>query len=187
MTTQEIWNSQSFDAPRVSIEYVRHLANELRAKAQEKQRKLTQVLGFASVLMLLNIFSHPDMPLRQAAFVCIAISTLIELLRFRRKNALQAAPAEAGVMDSLKYYRQALVRQREMIRTNLGFSLMVGSPGLILLIASFIFERRMLPPGLIVALVSFWVVIAVAVLVARQIHLRRFDHEIAAADLLMKS
>jgi hypothetical protein len=187
MTTQEIWQTQALEIPRVSIEYARHLAAELNAKTTAKRKQLMLFAILFGAFLLLQVFNDlGDMPLRRIAMIWVYAAATIDFLVVRRRMTAEPLPADAGVMNSLRYYRAELVRQRDAPKTKFGFSVFIGVPGILLFVASYVFESGILDSNrLLLASGVMLPVIGFAVL-GQWLHRRQYNREIAAIDLLLE-
>ena len=187
MTTQEIWQGQVLAHPRISLEYARHL--ESRLAEQTRWRRLRGILGMsaASVLMLVNALTQQQgLPLMQACFIYGSIAMLIELQRWVRQTPSKTAPAEAGVLDSLNFYRRELERLRDAPKSAFRFSTLLGVPVLFLFVGSLAFERGSVGLEQIVAMMIVTLVVAAISAAAWWQHKVKFNREIAAVDLLLR-
>ena len=137
--------------------------------------------------LLLRVFNDMgDVPLRRIAMIWIYAAATIDFLSMRRRMTTQPVPADAGVMDSLRYYRAELVRQRDAPKAKFGFTVLIGVPGILLFVASYVFEsgvldsnRLLLASGILLPVVSF-------AGLGQWLHRRKYNREIVAIDLLLE-
>jgi len=185
MTTQEIWQLQALDAPRVSAAYMRHRARDLARRTQIR-KGLAYVIGIPGVLYIAwycwRYFRHMPMMVAGLALTVVPL-VYVSCRRHRRASAAQV-PEDAGALDSLSFYRRELERQRDA-RRNWRQWLLPVVPGLITLLASFVLELNPIPWAL-VAYEAIVIVGGVSLAVAfEQWSARRLQREIDALDSLV--
>jgi hypothetical protein len=187
MNAQQVWQAQAIDAPRISLAYVRHVASEF-----ERRRRLRAGVGY--VLMLgacgLHVFSAwhvvATKPLAAAGSGCIVIALLFCIYRLHRHMTAEASPADAGVLDVLRFQRRRLERQRDWRRGSWRWVFPAILPGYLLVMASLYFEndpvpwKRMAFSGLVM-IVAF-----VLSIVSGERKARRSQREIDALDSLAR-
>jgi hypothetical protein len=141
MTPQQIWQSQSAEAPRISLEYVRHHAMCLERRT--RWRNAVEyggslfAFGFAGWTALKYFTAQPIM---LTGLICCLVYVLYYVFAWRRLAGAQSSPAEAGVFDTLRYQRRQLERQRDARRHYLRRFGLPLLPGYVLIIASMVFE-----------------------------------------------
>jgi hypothetical protein len=137
VNAQQLWQSQATDAPRVSLDYVRHGARafERRILWRNAFEYAGALLGIASCsIVATDIWSHR--PLFAAGIAWFALFMLYAAIQWHRKAGRKVAPADAGVLDTLRFQRRHLERQRDARRGNWRWWLPPYIPGAALLIAS---------------------------------------------------
>ena len=145
MNAQQVWQAQAVDAPRISLAYVRHIATDF-----DRRRRQRAVLGYflcvgACVWWAFCAWKFfSTKPLMLAALLCWGGYALYALYRTRRHVSAESSPADAGVLDTLRYQRRQLERQRDFRRGGWRINLAV-LPGYALLLASMYFENS--PPA----------------------------------------
>jgi len=141
MTPQQIWQSQSAEAPRISLEYVRH--NAMSLERRTRWRNAVEYGGsffafcFAGWTALKYFTAQPIM---LAGLIGCLLYVLYYIVAWRRLAGAQPAPAESGVFDTLRYQRRQLERQRDARRNYLRRFGLPLVPGYVLIIASMVFE-----------------------------------------------
>lgn len=186
MTTQEIWQLQALEAPRVSAAYMRHRASDL-ARRTRIRRGLNYAIGVPGVIYIgwccWRSFQHR--PVMVAGLVLILLPLVYVAFRLHRPASAAQVPEDAGVLDSLSFYRRELVRQRDARRSYWRRVLLPVVPGLITLLASFVLELNPIPW----ALVAIEVIIIVGgpslLGVFQEWSARRLQREIDALDSLV--
>lgn len=185
MTTQEIWQLQALEAPRVSAAYVRHRASDL-ARRTQIHKGLNYALGVPGVLYIAwccwRYFLH--LPLMVAGLALTVLPLVYVTFRWHRLASAAQVPENAGVLDSLSLYRRELERQRDA-RRNWQRWLLPSVPGLITLLASFVLELNPIPW----ALVAFEAIVIIGgpslVVAFEEASARRLQGEIDALDSLV--
>ena len=148
MTTQELWQLQALDAPRVSAAYMRHRAGDLARRAQLR-RGLSYAVGVLGGLYLVW-YSWRHLLRRPVMIAGLSLTMLALMYVAVRKHRLGPAaqvPQDAGALDSLSFYRRELERQRDARRGRWWVPLVV--PGLITMLAAFILELNPIPWALV--------------------------------------
>lgn len=117
MNAQQVWQGQSVAAPRMSLAYVRHVASDF-----ERRRRQRAVFGYVVMLGAgaFNAFATWQLvhtrPLAVAASVCAVLFVLYFVVRLYRHVSAESSPADLGVLDTLRYQRRQLERQRDWRR-----------------------------------------------------------------------
>lgn len=117
MNAQHVWLAQATEAPRISLEYIRHQSTSLergtRRRAAWAYVIYAATIGFLgwSVASAWHVFATK--PLMMASLVCNALFVVYLLYRLNRHVAAQASTADAGVLDTLRFHRRQLERQRD--------------------------------------------------------------------------
>ncbi len=186
MTTQEIWQLQSLEAPRVSAAYMRHRASDL-ARRTRIRKGVSYAIGVPGVLYIAWYCWRyfPQRPMMAAGLVLILLPLVYIILRLHRFASPAQVPEDAGVLDSLTFCRRELVRQRDARRGYWRRVLLPVAPGLITLLASFVMELNPIPWALVA--VEAIIILGGPVLtgVFQQSSARRLQREIDALDSLV--
>lgn len=185
MNAQQVWQTQAIEAPRVSLVYVRHVASDF-----ERRRWLRAAFG--SVVMLgacgFHAFTAWSMfstkPVLTAGSVCIVLGLLYVLYRLYRHLTAEANPADAGVLDTLRFQRRQLERQRDWRRGSWRWTFPALLPGWLLIIASLYFEHDPVPWRSIGFTLFVFLTAMVLSFVTGERKARRSQREIDALDSL---
>jgi len=118
MTTQELWQSQTLDSPRITTAY-------LRGRADDSTRRVRQwnALEYGSsvvcviVAIWLGVSSTNLWTLTGA--VLLVISGLAYAWGWRRVATPVATPSDLGALDTLRFHRRELERQYSAYRGQL--------------------------------------------------------------------
>jgi hypothetical protein len=185
MTPQQIWHSQSAGAPRISLEYVRHNASNL-----ERRIRWRNALEYGGCVIACALFGSSawqelaEKPVRAAAAICFGLFALYGVYQRHRIAGAEPGPADAGVLDTLRYQRRQFERQLDWRRRGWRYGVLILLPGFALAMASAYFEYDPVP----------WSRMGVAVLMAfgaagamawrSELGARRLRREIEALDSL---
>jgi hypothetical protein len=130
-----LWQSQSLDAPRISLEFVRHQADRLNADLRHEL--IGAYLGVAiSVIALVWAFFalpgggvNPPMTWVLRATVLLSIpASLYSLFQVKNRNNKLSVAASAQVVPSLDAYRQELKGRQDFYASALWWSLLPIMP-----------------------------------------------------------
>ena len=115
MNSQQLWQAQALDAPRISLAFVR-LQSESLLRWTRLRNSIIYVVAVAVIPYFVwkawSIFGWA--PLRATAIlVNIPIFVWI-LFRWHKRAASQVQPEELGVLDALQFHRRQLERQRDV-------------------------------------------------------------------------
>ena len=110
MTTQELWQSQTVDAPRITPAYLRGRVDD--ALRSTRWRNWYEYSSFPAALIAV-FFAWPWAPSiwQKVGLVWAVIASLIWVWRWRRVATPASFPADLGAIDTLRFHRQELERQ----------------------------------------------------------------------------
>jgi hypothetical protein len=187
MNAQQAWQSQTTEAPRISLDYVRHRTQSFERRARWRNAAEYAFATFGFCYFCWHAwFSLASKPLFAAALVWSALYCVYGAIQWHRKARVQAAPADAGVFDTLQYQRRHLERQRDARARSWRWWLPPALPGFGLLIASLAIES---PSGVDARfwLLVAWIVFAMAAGIwIYERDARRLQREIDALDSLAR-
>ena len=187
MNAQQVWQSQSLEAPRMSLAFVRHEAGKL-----ERRTRLRNALEYGTGILCCVLFGvgawHEgvERPVMVASLGWFAAWSLYYMYRWHGGAGVKPAPGEEGVLDTLRFQRQQLVRQRDFRRQSWRWWAPTVLPGFALFLASKIIEENPVPVNELAFLlvwVSLGVVLGVGFLEGEA---RRLQREIDALDSLVE-
>jgi hypothetical protein len=185
MNAQQVWQTQAIEAPRISLEYVRHRTSSLEQRTRWRNA-LEYVVGICALIMFVSfgLRNLPEKPIMFAAHGWFALWSLFYMYWWHRLAATQATPADAGVLDNLRYQRRQLERQRDArVRSWRWWGLPL-LPGFVLMLVSMVVEADPVEWNLIAFLVV-WMCAGTASGAWFMNHeARRFQREIDALDSL---
>ncbi len=141
MNAQQLWLAQATQAPRISIEYIRH-----QATSHERGIRFRTAIGYVACVLACGIYGwyawrvYSAKPLMLAALACYGLLTVYSMYRLHRHLVAQLNPADAGVLDTLRFHRAQLERQRDFRRGTWRWAAPGILPGLALQVASMIID-----------------------------------------------
>jgi hypothetical protein len=185
MNAQQAWQSQAVDAPRITLAYVRHRASTLERRTRWRNALEYGTGVLALVLFAFGVWQELDTrPLMSAAMGWFAVWCLYYMFRWHRRAAVTAAPEDAGVLDSLRYQRRQLERQRDVRLRSWRWWGPGVLPGFVLFFTSMIAEQDPVP-WTEVAFAVAWTAIGVGFSIRfLGAEARRIQREIDALDSL---
>lgn len=185
MNTQQLWQAQALDAPRISLAFVRHQSDALRLRTR-MLNALNYIVGIPGITYLAwkCAKSFSVEPLLSAATALWVAAGLACLLLQRRLVASQQQPADFGVLDALKFHRRQLERQRDARRGALRWLPLMFVPGHIMLFASYFVEITPIPWKVIILAAVVIVFFTCIAIVMTERDARRIQKEIDALDSL---
>jgi hypothetical protein len=186
MTTQEIWQLQALEAPRVSAAYMRYRTRDL-----VRRTRIRKGSGYAIVFLGTLFFAWSSWrylllhrPLMSAAPALWVLACVYFVFRWHRRASAPQVPEDAGVLDSLSFYRRELERQRNARRGKWRWELPLFVPGLIAMFSSLVLEFNR--PWALVAIEAILIVGMASLGVAfEEWSARRLQREIDALDSLV--
>jgi hypothetical protein len=185
MNAQQLWQAQAAEVPRISLAYVRH-----RASSLEQRTRWRNLLEYAVAFFgfcVCTFFAWQRFPARPLMIACLgwlALWSLWYMYRWHRFAASQATPAEAGVLDTLRYQRRQLERQRDARRDSWRWWGLTPLPGYFLMLLSMFVEQDPVPwDAIVIVVVGISATTAIGVW-ALEREARRFQREIDALDSL---
>lgn len=146
MNTQQLWQSQALDAPRISLAFVRHQLDALRRRTRI-HNAFSYIGGAAGMAYLAwrGAGFFPTEPLLSAATALWVAAGLIAISLQYKRIASEQQPAEFGVLDALKFHRRQLERQRDVRRGSWRWLPLLFVPGHLMLFVSFFVEVTPIP------------------------------------------
>jgi hypothetical protein len=110
MTTQELWQSQTVEAPRINVAYLRAKAGDT-IRVARRRNWLESSTAIGGVVVAVLIWSwFPSLWMR-AGGVYLALSGFVYTWRWWRLATPATLPADLGAMDTLHFHRRELERQ----------------------------------------------------------------------------
>ncbi len=185
MNTQQLWQAQALDAPRISLAFVRHQSDALW-----RRTRMLNALNYIGGGGGMTYFawkcaeSFSVEPLLSAATAMWIAAGLLCLFLMRKHFASQEQPADFGVLDALKFHRRQLERQRDAGRGVWRWLPLLFVPGHVMLFVSFFVEITPIPwRAIIVAAIAIVFCTWISIVMAER-NARRIQKEIDALDSL---
>ncbi|HKU90730.1 MAG TPA: hypothetical protein VJP84_13135 [Steroidobacteraceae bacterium] len=133
MNAQHVWMAQATQAPRISLDYIRH-----RASSLERGTRFRAALNYIVCLLGCGFYGwaawtqFAGLPLLQAAVGWYGLFAIYCMYRLHRHVAAQVSTADAGVLATLRFHRRQLERQRDFRRHSWRWQFQAILPGLLL-------------------------------------------------------
>jgi hypothetical protein len=133
MNAQQVWQAQATDAPRISLEYIRY-----RTSSLERGTRFRAALNYSICVLGCCFYGwaawtqFAGLPLLQAAVTWYGLFAIYCMYRLHRHVAAQMSTADAGILDSLRFHRRQLERQRDFRRHSWRWQFAALLPGLLL-------------------------------------------------------
>jgi len=110
----QMWRRQALDAPRISLDFLRHRTEDLRRRTQRRNafEYLSTVAGVAFVTWR-GWELASTRPILQGAIALWIATAFLTMYLWHQLARADVPSATAGVLDALGFYRQQLVRQRD--------------------------------------------------------------------------
>jgi hypothetical protein len=153
-----IWQRQALDAPRISLDFLRHRTEDLRRRTQQRNafEYFATVAGAAFITWRAWEWAG-SRPLMQIAIGLWMVTACLTMFFWHRLAKADVPSTTAGLLDALSFHRQQLVRQRDARRKFWRLAWITAVPGLAVLFASLLGEFSPTPWKPIVFL-ALWLV-----------------------------
>jgi hypothetical protein len=143
MSPQQIWQSHALDAPRVTLEDVRRRTDDLAGNNRAKLMRLFILQLLLSAFLLFHTLpEQAGRPFMQTLLVLSIAGTWVWLVWWKRRMAPAPADAQASVLDSVRYYRAELTRQRDLHRKNWRYGLLINAVAMPFLALVYAYEAH---------------------------------------------
>jgi uncharacterized membrane protein len=183
MNTQQLWQAEALDAPRITLAFVRQQSDSLR-----RWTRMRNAINYVPVVAIIPFvvwrawFIFSAMPLYSVGLLWTLASGALLTVRWHKRAASQEQPAEFGVLDALKFHRRQLERQRDVRLDR--WRRWPAIPGVLMMFVGLAIEVRPTPwMGLGLMAVFITLVLSIATAVEERIA-RRIQKEIDALDSL---
>lgn len=183
MNAQQVWLAQVTQAPRVSLEHIRHQASRL-----ERGTRWRAGINHVVSVLVIGIYCwcasqefFYARPLLLVAMAWYGLFMVYCMYRLHRHVAMQVNPEDAGVLDTLRFHRRQLERQRDFWRGLWRWQSWGLFPGVLLQAAAMVVYSA---PWIALA---FLIVVSLAMAVGAtvgEMRARRSQREIDALDSL---
>jgi hypothetical protein len=185
MTPQQAWQAQLAEAPRVSLEYVRHRAKSIERRSQWRNafEYTGAALGVGGCAWIAGTH-YPKMPLMAAGMAWIALYFVYVGIQWYRRAGTQLAPTDAGILDTLRYQRRQLERQRDARRGNWRWWLPPVVPAYALFMMSMAIEQGGIRRAEFWLMIGWFALATGLAIASYERTARRLQREIDALDSL---
>jgi len=188
MNAQQVWQAHSIDSPRMSLAYVRHVADEFERRRRQRAVLVGVImLGAGGVNVLVSWPHLHSRPLAVTAAACVVLFVLYFVFRLYRHAGAESSPVDVGVLDTLRYQRRQLERQRDWRRSSWRWMLAGMLPFWGFSIASLYFEVDPTPWTSMGFMVLVMLASFVGAARAGEMGARQSQREIDALDSLASS
>ena len=189
MSPQDIWQSQSRDAPRISLAYLRQRADNVQGDQGSRTALTVWFNLLVAVYMVYRGFTHfTGRPFTQGFFVFVFVMGVYSAIRWLRREPLEPLiPEDAGVLDSLRFFRRELERRISNF-TRFGWLAVLAGPVLGLITTLLLFENGLTSHRGILAgvFVQFGLLFPALILFQIARRKRMLRGELAALDALTR-
>jgi drug/metabolite transporter (DMT)-like permease len=154
MNGNAVWQSQTREAPRISLQFVRRQAERINSDIRRETRMSYFGTAFCIALGLFVVFAPVPAwsvtPAPAAIVVVIQLTALLSALaciytafQIRLRGKLQRAVEHEQVMQSLQAYRAALERRRDHYATAWRWALWPVMPAVVTILGgTLVFDER---------------------------------------------
>jgi len=115
MNSQELWQSQAVDAPRINPAYLRARASDT-IRIGRRRRLLESSSMFLGLGAAAVIWSWYQDPWMRAGAVWLVIAGFIYAWLWWRQRIASSVPADLGALATLRFHRRELQRQHSMYK-----------------------------------------------------------------------
>jgi hypothetical protein len=188
MNVQQLWQAQAIEAPRMSLAYVRHEATKLERRTRLRNALEYLMGAFCIVYFAWHAvsFYQQEQPILAASMGWFVLFSMYYGYRWHADASSRAAPADAGVLDTLRYQRRELERQRDARLRSWRWWIPAALPGFVIMAISMFMEEKIFSIERLVALIV-WVIAGTWLSIAwLNQSARRLQREIDALDSLAK-
>jgi hypothetical protein len=179
-----LWRDQpTKEVPEMSIEVLRERSDRLARKVSQRKWSETFAGGVSIALLAALGVRVTSAPLVQLACALLVVGEAVVLVSLWRRSKPRPTPLSESTAGYLAYYRDALVKERDLLGTVWRWYLAPGVPGLVLFPIAVSMEIGVSPAIVgASALASIGLVFAIIVLAYRHTS-RKLAREIEALDL----
>jgi hypothetical protein len=127
-----IWQDQPVEGTTLSLDEIRRRAGRFESRIRKRNRR--EYIGAAAVAVAFSfyIFKFSDWAIRAGSLLVLAGTAYVVVQLYRRSNP-STLPGELGLTGSVAFYRQELVRQRDLVRSVWSWYLAPLVPGLLVI------------------------------------------------------
>ena len=144
-----VWQSQVLDAPRISLEYVRHQAEKLNSDFRRESNIAYAATATSAMLLLVVFFKSSAQifdPFAQVLLLgsfTVLLATVYLTIQVRKRGAVLRTQVHEPVVHSLDAYRAELQRRRDLYLGPWRWSLWPAVPVLaVFLVGGLLYDQR---------------------------------------------
>lgn len=129
---RKIWQTQEVEEMKFSVEELRAKAAKFQHRVQ--RRNLREYVA-ALVMIVFFGFAYRNTPqiIPRIAFAWLIAAAIFYIWYLRRRGSMRRIPADIGSADCFRFYRNALEKQRDLLRNVWKWVLSPIIPGLAVL------------------------------------------------------
>lgn len=131
---KSLWRGQKTEET-VTLEDIRNRATKFQRRVRNRNLREYAAAALAVLIFSAYIWVLPGLMVKGGSALCIA-GVLYVVWQLHRRGSAQAVPAEATAAGLLDFHRQALVRQRDAVRSVWRWYLGPPLPGMIVMLAA---------------------------------------------------
>ena len=132
---KSVWQSQALDAPRVTVEFVRHHIDKLNADFRRELRLMYVSIGLIVIVLLTTLSETGDWArVSRIGIILTILGAGYLLTQMRRRANELKSQGESGIMQTLEAYRAELQRRRDYYLDSWRWSVWPMLPALLALL-----------------------------------------------------
>jgi hypothetical protein len=126
-----LWQTQALEAPRISLELVRHHVDKLNGDLREQ--KILMYFGIAIMACLLpfGFFKDPTSNVLRVGSILAIIGAIYLTIEMRRRGSQLDSSVDGGILQTLDAYRAELERRRDYYLDSWRWSIWPMMPSLL--------------------------------------------------------
>ena len=176
------WQSQRVEAPRLSIDYLRHRAQE-HATETRTRSVLEYLLGGAAVVLGAWLATVVDGVLFRVGLVVMLAGLLYSLYDSWRNRLVWSVTLEGSAADGQQFYKQELARLRDLHRRLWKVYLPASIPGAVVLLIWAFLERSELDGARRLIILAFGIAAWIGVMLRHEAQeAKRYQRELDALE-----
>lgn len=185
MTTQELWQSQTVDAPRITTAYLRERASDTVRNARRRNLGEYVASAVGVAVAIVAWFHAADLWASAGnAWMILALGTFA--WRWRRLATPATLPADLGAVDTLHFHRRELERQYSARKHAWRWVVPLFVPAWALLVCGQIFHSEATARQAVTFSIPLFVFTIGLVIWKSESRARKLQREIELLDLMVK-
>jgi hypothetical protein len=126
-----LWQAQALEAPRISLELVRHHVDKLNGDWREQKLLMYFALAVMACAVPFGFFRDPTSNVFRVGSILAIIGAIYVTLEVRRRGGQLDSSIDGGVLRTLDAYRAELERRRDYYLDSWRWSLWPMIPSLV--------------------------------------------------------